>query len=91
MVVRDLPESITVSATDAGEWIRWRCQSFQAHFGYHNRLAATTRGAGQPNGVVTLKVSEFTGVLATEEDASGNRAHLPQVDLRPSQSAISCL
>lgn len=56
-------------------------------------LTVTTRppeGLVQPNVVVTLKVSKFTGMVARAEDASGNRAHLPQVDLRPSQSAVSC-
>jgi hypothetical protein len=47
-------------------------------------------GLVQPNVVVTLKVSEFSGVVASADDTSGNRGHLHQVDLRPPQTPVSC-
>lgn len=56
-------------------------------------LIVTTRppaGLVQPNVVVTLKVSEFSGVVASAEDTSGNRSSLHQVDLRPPQTPVSC-
>ncbi len=56
-------------------------------------LIVTTRppaGLVQPNVVVTLKVSEFSGVVASAEDTNGNRGHLHQVDLRPPQTPVAC-
>lgn len=55
-------------------------------------IVATRPPAGlvQPNVVVTLKVSEFSGVVASATDESGNRGDLHQVDLRPPQTSVSC-
>lgn len=56
-------------------------------------LIVTTRppaGLVQPNLVVTLKVSEFSAVVASATDESGNRGDLQQVDLRPPQTPVYC-
>ncbi len=64
----------------------------ERHRGTDSLIVTTRPPAGlvQPNVVVTLKVSEFSGVVASAADTSGNRGHLHQVDLRPPQTPVSC-